>query len=245
MKLIDAALHPCEAGRKAYRRVRAALLERGWGDGFFWSGMGSELALDAGRRRAWGEEAAALERELQARWAEVGGGWSRGGLLEAECRRVLYLLVRALEPERVVETGVANGGSSFFILSALAKNGKGKLWSFEPPERSPFVPPGRGEGWLVPEGLRGSWTLLRENSLTGLEPLFARLGPVDLFFHDSDHSYEVMDAEYRLAWPHVRPGGVLASDDVFFHSAFDDFAARAGGRPLVWRTRLGILRKAA
>ena len=57
------------------------------------------------------------------------------------------------------------------------------------------------------------------------------------------HQFVRMVATYWPVEEKFKAGGLLASDDVFFHSAFDDFAGSVGARPLVWRTRLGILRK--
>jgi predicted O-methyltransferase YrrM len=143
----------------------------------------------------------------------------------------------------VVETGVANGSSSFFILSAIQANGGGTLWSLEPEGRGPFVPEGFEPGWLVPERLRGAWRLLRQDSRDGLPKVWSEAGAPDVFFHDSEHSFEVMRFEYEAAWPHIRPGGLLASDDVFFNEAFEGFSAEKELEPLIWRTRLGFLRK--
>lgn len=69
------------------------------------------------------------------------------------------------------------------------------------------------------------------------------LGEVDLFIHDSLHTYEVMRAEYELAWPHLDRGRVLASDDVNFNKAFLEFSHEVGATPMVWRARLGMIVK--
>ena len=46
---------------------------------------------------------------------------------------LLYFLTRYLVPKNVLETGVAAGFSSYAILSALKKNGKGTLYSSDFP----------------------------------------------------------------------------------------------------------------
>jgi hypothetical protein len=43
----------------------------------------------------------------------------------------LYLLTRLLRPNAIVETGVAAGVSSYFILQALQDIGKGQLYSVD------------------------------------------------------------------------------------------------------------------
>ena len=57
-------------------------------------------------------------------------GWNDG---DAGFVRAIWLLVRCLRPRHVVETGVAHGLTSRFILEALEKNGDGHLWSIDRP----------------------------------------------------------------------------------------------------------------
>jgi len=145
----------------------------------------------------------------------------------------LYHLVRLTEPETVVETGVFRGISSAFLLAGLAANGHGKLSSVDlpharysiPGRKQDYSPLPKGEptGFVVPEVLRDRWTLISGNSRSELAPLLDRLVTVDLFFHDSEHSYEFMRWEYALAVAHISNGGVLASDDVDWNPAFSEF----------------------
>jgi hypothetical protein len=150
----------------------------------------------------------------------------------------LYALVRALRPATVVETGGTPGKSTAFILRALDRNGLGHLYTIDlppPPAATGSAvdrgawhaerPPGLGSGWVVPEWLRARHTLLVGPSERLLPGLLARLGRLDLFFHDSDHSYANMRAEYEAAAARLAPGGVLASDDVLANRAFFDFCA--------------------
>lgn len=240
--VLKAVLHPVWAAGRVWDRTRTFLLERGFADPPFWRKAARELGLKDPAVRVWRREAAVLEAALDRRWADVSG-WQHSGCLEASCREVLYVVVRALRPLAVVETGVANGASSCFLLSALKANGKGRLWSIEMPGRNFHTPPGKDVGWLVPGELREGWTLLRQDSLKALPPLLAERGSIDVFIHDSLHTQEMMTREYELAWPRLRQGGLLASDDVNFNAAFAEFASRVGGRPLVWRTRLGFIVK--
>jgi predicted O-methyltransferase YrrM len=140
---------------------------------------------------------------------------------------ILYALLRRRRPELVVETGVANGHSSTFLLEALRRNGKGRLTSFD-------VEPGAGE--LVPAELRDRWDL---HILPARRPgpefgrVMRALGPFELFLHDSDHSYGWMELEFRTAWEKISPGGILAADDIDWSYAFIDFSRRIGLRPYV------------
>ncbi|ACV11301.1 conserved hypothetical protein [Halorhabdus utahensis DSM 12940] len=151
---------------------------------------------------------------------------------------LFYLTCRAVEPEIVVETGVHTGTSSVTILQALADNGHGKLHSIDLPgtKRDPIVdstsPYGTVKyelsdksevGEKVPESLRDNWELHLGSSDEILEPLLTDIGPIDIFCHDSDHSYENMMFEFNTAQEHLHSEGVVLSDDVDWNDAFMDF----------------------
>src|SRR5919197_1573260 len=81
-----------------------------------------------------------------------------------EAKKLLYLAVRALRPELVVETGPFNGTASAFLLQALEDNGTGRLLSFDLPNAADALnvplPAGREPGWLVPDRLRHRYELV-------------------------------------------------------------------------------------
>ncbi len=136
---------------------------------------------------------------------------------------MLYVICRKLRPETVVETGVASGISSSYILCALETNGSGGLHSID-------LPWGRtGEsGWLIPEYLRHRWQLLEGRSSEKLPPLLEKLGEIDIFFHDSDHSYRNMLREFETAWARLKTGGLLLSHNIDYNDAFSDFCRSTG-----------------
>lgn len=138
--------------------------------------------------------------------------------------RLCYAVVRCLKPAFVVETGVCYGVTSAYLLKGLEANQKGHLHSIDLPllgkNTHSYV------GWMVPDELRPRWTLHRGSSRRLLEPLLDNLGSIDLFVHDSLHTYRNMTQEFRRAWPALRPGGVLISDDLESNSAFLDLSAR-------------------
>jgi len=133
----------------------------------------------------------------------------------------LYALCRSLKPSVFVETGVASGASSAYILSALDKNNQGKLFSIDVPWQSvkenwkPFFteedmkeqPIEQQSGWIIPDYLRSRWQLLLGKSSEKLPSLLKYLGAIDVFFHDSEHTYETMLWEFKTAWPCLRAGG--------------------------------------
>lgn len=167
-----------------------------------------------------------------------GSPYAFGGMRPEVCEG-LFALVREFRPRTLVETGVCNGVSTAVLLAALDRNGEGCLYSLDLPEHTDttyppgsfwegklgaVVPHGRPPGWLVPEPLRARWTLRLGRSQEVLPPLLEELGSIDFFLHDSEHSYECMSFEYHLAWRHLRPGGVLVSDDTTWNTAFADFS---------------------
>ena len=73
--------------------------------------------------------------------------------------------------------------------------------------------------------------------------MLERLGTVDTFMHDSEHSFDCMWFEFNAAWPTLRPGGVLVSDDVNSTEAFSRFAAQEGREPVRLARGMALLRK--
>lgn len=137
----------------------------------------------------------------------------------------IYVIIRLYKPEIIVETGVASGASSFYILLALNKNKKGKLYSIDYPNLDPSakLPEGKEVGWLVPHALRKRWSLIIEKVEIALPKLLKELEHLDIFFHDSLHTYEHMMFEYKLAWNKLGKDGILISDNIDLNNAFRDF----------------------
>jgi predicted O-methyltransferase YrrM len=146
---------------------------------------------------------------------------------------LLFSLIRKYRPDIVVETGVAQGVSSHVILSALNENSKGRLISIDLPNRNRagykyidgtvdhvYTPEDLQPGWLVPEHLKNRWTLMLGRSEEILRKIEAT---IDMFFHDSEHSYENMTMEFEWAYSHLSHGGLLTSDDISWNNAFDHF----------------------
>lgn len=145
--------------------------------------------------------------------------------------RMHYLACRALKPQIVVETGVAYGVSSAFILKALAVNEKGTLHSVDLP---PSIRDDAGQyiGYLIPAGLRARWHLHRGRSKQVLPRLLPQLGQIDLFVHDSLHAFKNMLWEFRVVGPYMSPRAMLIADDIDGNQAFSDWVAEAN--PAFW-----------
>ncbi len=153
-----------------------------------------------------------------------------------------YALARAVKPEVILETGVANGVSTSYLLLALKENGRGKVYSIGLGDTA-YLPPGRAPGWVAPDWLRDRWKLHIGDSRTLLAPLARELAPLDIFIHDSLHTYDHMMFEFEQAFPHLRPGGILIADDALWNPAFNEFSTRVHAPEARIIRGVGVLRK--
>lgn len=220
---------------------------------------GKEALLRRGLNRLLGYEATRFREEfatdsaLRLVFDEIAHlpylGWIK-------CGEVIYVLVRALRPTVVVETGVAVGVSSACILAALERNGMGQLHSVDLPnyERTyltalgirpaAMLQEGKTSGFIVPESLRSRWHLHLGNSRDLLPQVLSKLKDVEVFLHDSEHTYEAMTFEFETVWPRLSSGGLLLSDDVIWNSAFPDFCRRHRLKPVYfWLPNLAVVKK--
>lgn len=181
-----------------------------------------------------------LERETQ-RIAQVG----REKYFRFD-RTALYCLVRLARPRVVVETGTRWGIGSYFIARALEQNGSGQLYTFDigvAGSRAEYSwPAGQDElAFLLPERLQSRVTVIEGDALATLPEWLSRIGPVDLFYHDSHHSFDHMWGEFSAAYPAMRPGGLFLSEDTDQNEAWSRFWS---GRPREaearWSSYLGI-----
>jgi predicted O-methyltransferase YrrM len=136
---------------------------------------------------------------------------------ELELFTLIYSIVRTQNSLTVVETGVANGATTYAIMSALEKNGAGGvLHSFD----------------ILPDAAKaysgdGNWhfhLLEKRTAYKGFKRAITAIGPVDIWIHDSDHGYRWQKFEYRLAISSLKPGGILISDDVDTSPAWGELA---------------------
>jgi len=145
------------------------------------------------------------------------------GVMGALDCATLYGLTRWHRPLISVESGGFIGMSSAFILKALTdeKLIVSKLYSIELSEDCE-------QGALIPDELR--------SASAGFVPVRGRIEDllkrdqlpqsIDMFLHDSSHSYRHMLWEFRQFWPRLRDGGLLVSHDVQMNAAFPEFIAK-------------------
>lgn len=136
---------------------------------------------------------------------------------------VLYAICRRQKPNIAVETGVASGVSSSYILCALEQNKHGQLYSIDLPWWRE-----NQSGWIIPDYLRHRWHLILGKSSETLAPLLEKVTEIDIFLHDSEHSYQNMLWEFRTAWTYLKVGGLLLSHNIDTNDAFSDFCQDRG-----------------
>ena len=138
--------------------------------------------------------------------------------------RLCYLACRQLRPRVVVETGVAYGVTSAYILQALEDNGYGQLHSIDLPplgqDAESYV------GYVIPQHLKSRWRLRPGSARNILPQVLREAGSIDVFVHDSLHTYRHMKWEFQSALQSLRPGGLLISDDIEVNRAFEETIGR-------------------
>lgn len=123
--------------------------------------------------------------------------------------RLLFHLTRASRPEVAVEVGTNIGISGAYIAAGLEVNSTGRLSSLE----------ASGLRLTLARQVLTELGLERVDLVEGyfdetLEPLLARLGPVDLAFVDGNHTFEATVRYFGRLADHARPGSLLVFDDI-------------------------------
>jgi len=160
-------------------------------------------------------------------------------------REFLFILVRAVKPNIMIETGSFDGLSTAVILLAMAKNIKGTLYTID--LCNPSLPKDidAEPAWVVPDYLRDRLQLKKGTSAEHLKSVIEQVGEVDIFYHDSWHTYKNMMFEYQTVWAALRPNGLLMSEYLpDLNDAFKDFTKDKANEPIILaNNRQFILRK--
>jgi predicted O-methyltransferase YrrM len=210
--------------RKAVIRLR----ERSWRDepaAERWAAAHEESAEEYARALdpALWKEACSAADALHARADEVlpplGVRLGGGGHYP-----LLHFLIRHRRPEVVVETGVAAGYSSQAMLTALALNGDGRLYSSDFPYFR-LEDPQRYIGALVEPELRDRWTLRIRGDRVNLPEIVREVRQIDLFHYDSDKPVDGRRFALNLVMPRMSADGVILMDDIQDNGFFRDYVA--------------------
>lgn len=182
--------------------------------------------------RAFGREARAhAERIMPTVPFDMGAG----GEYE-----FLYWLTRHRKPEVIVETGVSAGWSSYAFLSAIRKNGRGRLHSSDFPYFR-VKDPERYVGILVPAELREGWDLNIDGDQNALPRILARVPAVDLLHYDSDKAISGREFAVSRVREKLAPGGLILVDDIINDSWFREHVEASGEPFSILEGRCGLI----
>ncbi len=186
--------------------------------------LSSHLRTDL---RSLRTEFADITEQLRARYAQRHLCFPQDWAIEDEASFLLYSAARLLKPQVVLETGVANGHSTFYLLTAILTNAFGILHSTDITENV---------GQLVNEREMVNWSFHRL-SPTSPERDFTQvvqeLPGIGMFVHDSRHTYRWQRFEYKTVYPKMAERSVMTSDDVDASFAFLDFCRSIAQRPVL------------
>jgi predicted O-methyltransferase YrrM len=126
-----------------------------------------------------------------------------------------YALIRALEPEHVVETGTHLGLGSCAIAAALLRNGHGHLTTIDIDADA---------GHLI----GGQWASVVDRRTGDSIEVLDGLTDVEVFLHDSLHTYDYETGELSAVERHLSHDAVILSDNAHETSALSDWAERTG-----------------
>jgi predicted O-methyltransferase YrrM len=133
-----------------------------------------------------------------------------------------YAIVRAAQPDHVVETGTHLGLGSSVIAAALLRNGHGRLTTIDiDPEA----------GYLIGE----PWASAIDRRVGSSIDILKALGSVDIFLHDSLHTYDYETKELTAVEPSLRANAIILSDNAHESSALSDWAERTGRHYLFFK----------
>jgi Methyltransferase domain len=137
-----------------------------------------------------------------------------------------WCITRHRGPFAAVETGVARGITSRFILEAMTANGVGGLRSDDLPPPGEARSAGEEIEMAVLVDLQQPWSYVKGSSRRCLRGVLESLGEIDLFLHDSRHSKRNLLFELELARSAVRPSGFLVVDDVDLNCGMHEYRRR-------------------
>jgi hypothetical protein len=133
-----------------------------------------------------------------------------------------YAIVRAVQPDQVVETGTHLGLGSCAIAAALLRNGRGRLTTID-------IDPDAGHL------LGGPWAEIVDRRTGSSVEILKELTDVSIFLHDSLHTYEYEAMELAALEPNLSAGAIILSDNAHQSAALSDWAERTGRQYLFFK----------
>jgi predicted O-methyltransferase YrrM len=140
-------------------------------------------------------------------WDNGQGSAPVGSLFSVE-GRILYVLVRAMQPNRVLELGTNVGASTTHIAAALTENGKGTVDTVD----NKLQLSGDWQvGQLIPQSVGDAVNLITTEGLGFVRQVKPNAYP--FIFEDMLHGPAEVEAVWTEALRILPPGGVIVSHD--------------------------------
>ncbi len=136
--------------------------------------------------------------------------------------RVIYTIVKVMNPITIIETGMGSGVSTTAMLAA--SKDEANVISIDP-----GVPYGKGDkevGFLIPLNLRKKHKFIKGTSKQKMKEVLSCVDKVDIFFHDSDHTYENIMFELNEVWPKLSDESIILIDNYDWTDAPLDFSKK-------------------
>ena len=126
----------------------------------------------------------------------------------------------------MVETGTHLGLGSCAIAAALLRNGHGRLTTIDVDPEA---------GYLI----AGRWANVIDRRTGSSIDVLAGLKDVDIFLHDSLHTYAYESRELAAVERGLSDGAIVLSDNAHDSAALSDWAERTGRNYLFFSERPG------
>lgn len=121
-----------------------------------------------------------------------------------------------LRPELSIETGLAYGYSTLFVLGSMKREGYGHHMALDPYQFTSYA--GVGTTQAAHVGMQDRFTFLEEDSATGLARLASEGRRAQWIFIDGDHRYDGVMLDFVLGARMLDVGGVIILDDLWLKS---------------------------
>jgi predicted O-methyltransferase YrrM len=150
--------------------------------------------------------------------------------------KLLFFLVRHFKCEKILETGVAAGWSSWALLEAIHRNGYGRLFSSDLPYNdSPVL--SDLVGMVVPNHIRSNWELCKSGDSVCVPKFLDLIDHIDLYHYDSAKDYESRSKTLSIASDKITSRTTVVFDDISDNSHFRDYVDRIGRPYYVFRMK--------
>ncbi|SDM91954.1 Predicted O-methyltransferase YrrM [Halogranum gelatinilyticum] len=173
-----------------------------------------------------------------------------------------YIISRLLDPSTVLEVGVANGMSTFYLLTALDQTSvdNSVVYGIDRPQfenqirerrgkialknAGGYIPDEKEVGWIAPKSLRmrHNYQIQIGDFTKILEPVLEEIDGLDFGIYDASKDPSEMRYAYNKIIDSLVPGGVLLSDDILHTDVFQEVSATREGKYATFYN-CGIFRK--